>query len=62
MKHIAALCTVQISTSEPEQGGSPHRLPEVGPHNVQLVTMYGRVYCCHLDAFGQRVQLSRIYK
>ena len=61
-KQVATLCILQVATSEPEQCGSPHPLPEVGPHNVQLLTMYGRVYCCHLDAIGQRVQLSRIYK
>lgn len=36
--------------------------PSVGPDCVWIVSLYGRVYCCHLDKALRVLRLYRMYR
>lgn len=44
--------------ASPKAGPSQH----VSPKDIKVLTMYGRIYCAHIDYRQQRLALYRFYK
>ena len=58
---ITKLPPFQIAASVPSAGMNPPAMPRLDAKDVQLVALYGRVYCAYMDAQAGRLQLYRFY-